>query len=137
MCWTISNYSKKLNKPEIWDNFEQMGGLRKRDRTYDIIFCLQLFLQNAASAGVPEKMNRMAGSCASSAWVRGGGEIVTGKWKRPCRCVLAYDKKDYIYFINILYQMGIDANIQIIPLSKDITFPDLGAGGAIWNLLPL
>ena len=35
---------------------------------------------------------------------------------------LAYDKKDYIYFINILYQMGIDANIQIIPLSKDITF---------------
>lgn len=32
-------------------------------------------------------------------------------------------KKDYIHFVNILYSMGIDANVKIIPLQKEIIYP--------------
>ena len=36
---------------------------------------------------------------------------------------LIYGRKDYIHFINILYQMGIDANLRTIPVRKTLAYP--------------
>ena len=35
---------------------------------------------------------------------------------------ISYDKKDYIHFVNILYQMGIDANVKVVPLTKELVY---------------
>lgn len=117
----IKLWAKKLNKPEIrtilskWEDYEE-------DRTYDIIFAYNCFYRMLHLRECLEKMNRMAGKLCIIGMGLGEVENYYREMEKALQVRLAYDKKDYIYFINILYQMGIDANIQIIPLSKDITF---------------
>ena len=40
---------------------------------------------------------------------------------------MSWEWKDYIYFVGVLYQMGIDANVMVLPFEKELSYPDTGA----------
>lgn len=35
---------------------------------------------------------------------------------------IQHEKKDYIHFVNILYSMGVDPNVKVIPLEKEVVY---------------
>ncbi len=38
-----------------------------------------------------------------------------------------WEWKDYMYFVGVLYQMGIDPNVRILPFTKTLSYPDVDA----------
>ena len=40
---------------------------------------------------------------------------------------VSWEWKDYIYFVGVLYQMGIDANVMVLPFEKELSYPDADA----------
>ena len=40
---------------------------------------------------------------------------------------VSWEWKDYIYFVGVLYQMGIDANVMVLPFEKELVYPDTDA----------
>ena len=119
----INRWSRELGKTEIntvcckWEDFEA-------DRKYDVIFGYNCFYRMLHLRECLEKMDRMAGKMCIIGMGMGEIEKYYLEMEEQLGVRLVYDKKDYIYFVNILYQMGIDANVKVIPLLKDISFGD-------------
>lgn len=40
---------------------------------------------------------------------------------------VSWEWKDYMYFVGVLYQMGIDANVMVLPFEKELSYPDADA----------
>lgn len=40
---------------------------------------------------------------------------------------MSWEWKDYIYFVGVLCQMGIDANVLVLPYEKELVYPDTDA----------
>ncbi len=96
------------------------------ERKYDLVFGYNCFYRQADLAQCFAKMNRaskklcVVGMTTGLApqWVHemvAAGGSTTWEWK------------DYIYFVGILYQMGIDANVRVIPYDKELVYPDADA----------
>jgi len=99
-----------------WEDF-------RPQQTYDLVFGYNCFYRQADLARCFAKMNGAAAklcvagmnSGTTPAWVRefaDAGARVNREWK------------DYIYFVGVLYQMGIRANVAVLPFTRDLRYPD-------------
>ena len=96
------------------------------ERTYDLVFGYNCFYRQGDLADCFARMTRAANKlCVAGmntglapAWVReldeAGGRV-------------SWEWKDYIYFVGVLYQMGIDANVMVLPFEKELVYPDTDA----------
>lgn len=96
------------------------------EHTYDLVFGYNCFYRQADLADCFARMNRAADKLCvvgmntgiAPAWIHeleeAGGEV-------------SWEWKDYIYFVGILYQMGIDPNVMILPFDKELSYPDRAA----------
>lgn len=96
------------------------------EQKYDLVFGYNCFYRQADLIDCFTRMNRAAGKlCVAGmnaglppAWIQEldeAGGAVSWEWK------------DYIYFVGVLYQMGIDPNVVVIPFEKEVSYPDLDA----------
>lgn len=101
---------------EKWEDFSPT-------QRYDLVFGYNCFYRQADLAACFGKMNAAAGkicvagmnSGMAPAWIQElaqAGAKVNWEWK------------DYIYFIGVLYQMGITANVTVLPFEKTLCYPD-------------
>ena len=96
------------------------------ERTYDLVFGYNCFYRQEDLADCFARMTRAANKlCVAGmntglapAWVReldeAGGRV-------------SWEWKDYIYFVGVLYQMGIDANVMVLPFEKELVYPNMDA----------
>ncbi|MGG7164637.1 class I SAM-dependent methyltransferase [Clostridium ihumii] len=114
----IAKENNKSNISTVFSKFEDFS----EDKNYDFIFGYSCFYRMRNLKDVFKKMNTLSNKLCM---VGMGMGIVTDYYKEmetSLNLELTHNKKDYIHFANILYQMGIDANIKIIPLEKKIIY---------------
>lgn len=86
--------------------------------TYDLVFGYNCFYRMIDLQGAFAKMNQYADKLCMMGMGMGVCPPYCLELEGLVDAKPIYEKKDYIYFINILYSMGIDPNVRIIPLSK-------------------
>ena len=110
----LNNVNSVHNK---WEDFSS-------SIKYDLIFGYNCFYRMEDLSLAFEKMNRCAGKlCAvgmntgiAPPWIQkmyNNGAEVSWEWK------------DYIYFVNVLYQMGIDPEVRIFPFTKQLYYENI------------
>ena len=93
-----------------WEDFES-------SIKYDVVFAYNCFYRIANLKEALTKINRV-GNKLRIIGMTSGPEKPHYKTLANQGVKIAFDRRDYIFFTNILYQMGIDANTRIIPLSR-------------------
>ena len=104
---------------EKWEDFVP-------GRTYDLVFGYNCFYRQADLAGCFARMDAAAGKLC----VAGMNTGLAPAWVRELDAAggrVSWEWKDYIYFVGVLYQMGIDANVVILPFEKELCYPDADA----------
>ena len=104
---------------EKWEDFVP-------GRTYDLVFGYNCFYRQADLAGCFARMDAAAGKLC----VAGMNTGLAPAWVRELDAAggrVSWEWKDYIYFVCVLYQMGIDANVVILPFEKELCYPDADA----------
>lgn len=99
-----------------WENFEPM-------QKYDLVFGWNCFYRQASLTDCMARIDRAAGKLC----VVGMNSGLAPLWVRELEAAGAqvnYEWKDYIYFVGALYEMGICANVQVLPFEKEYTYPD-------------
>lgn len=96
------------------------------ERRYDLVFGYNCFYRQADLTDCFRRMDRAADKLCvvgmntglAPAWIHeldeAGGQV-NWEWK------------DYIYFVGVLYQMGIDPNVAVLPFEKQLSYPDADA----------
>jgi ubiquinone/menaquinone biosynthesis C-methylase UbiE len=93
-----------------WEDFEAY-------KKYDVVFAYNCFYRIADIKEALAKINRV-GNKLRVIGMTSGPEKPHYKTLANQGFKIAFDRRDYIFFINILYQMGIDVNTRIIPLER-------------------
>ena len=99
-----------------WEEF-------KPERTYDLVFGYNCFYRQPDLADCFLRMNNAADKLCivgmntglAPAWVH---ELAEAGFD------VRWEWKDYFYFSGVLYQMGIDPNVTILPFTKELSYPD-------------
>lgn len=96
------------------------------EKRYDLVFGYNCFYRQTDLMDCFRRMDHAANKLCvvgtntglAPAWIHeldeAGGKI---RW----------EWKDYIYFVGVLYQMGIDPNVAILPFEKQLSYPDADA----------
>lgn len=118
----IAHENSLTNIQSVYTKWEDFSSSSK----YDLVFGYNCFyrLENLATAFW--KMNEYANKLCvvgmntgiAPAWIQElyqNGAEVFWEWK------------DYIYFVNVLYQMGIDPEVRIFPFTKELCYESLEA----------
>lgn len=94
------------------------------ERQYDLVFGYNCFYRQADLERCFQRMDQAAEKLCvvgmntglAPAWIHeldeAGGQV-NWEWK------------DYIYFVGVLYQMGIDPNVMVLPFEKELSYPDI------------
>lgn len=109
-CQNINTFQSK------WEDFNP-------GRKYDLVFGYNCFYRQADLARCFEKMN----GAAEKLCVAGMNSGIAPPWISELAAAGArvkWEWKDYIYFVGVLYQMGIHANVTVLPFTKTIRYPD-------------
>lgn len=96
------------------------------EKTYDLVFGYNCFYRQADLADCFGRMTRAAGKLC----VAGMNTGLAPAWTRELEEAggqVNWEWKDYIYFVGVLYQMGIDANVRVLPFEKELVYPDADA----------
>ena len=96
------------------------------EQTYDLVFGYNCFYRQADLADCFARMTRAAGKLC----VAGMNTGLAPAWTRELEEAggkVSWEWKDYIYFVGVLYQMGIDANVRVLPFEKELIYPDVDA----------
>lgn len=99
-----------------WEDFQA-------ERPYDLVFGYNCFYRQADLRDCFARMSR----CAAKLCVAGMNSGLAPQWARDLEeagCSIRWEWKDYIYFVNVLYQMGIDPDVAILPFAKAFVYPD-------------
>lgn len=92
------------------------------EKKYDAVFGYNCFYRIRDLRDCFQRMN----DCAEKLCMAGMGMGMMPPWyadmKKELGCPLIFGKKDMIYFINVLYDMGIDASMKVIPLKKKFVY---------------
>lgn len=99
-----------------WEDFAP------RER-YDLVFGYNCFYRQADLAQCFAKMN----GAARKLCVAGMNSGIAPAWVQELAAAgakIKWEWKDYIYFVVVLYQMGIHANVTVLPFSKTLRYPD-------------
>ena len=109
-CRNITVHHRK------WEEFQA-------ERPYDLVFGYNCFYRQADLRACFERMDR----CAGKLCVAGMNSGVAPQWVREMEeagAAISWEWKDYIYFVGVLYQMGIDPDVTILPFTKEFSYPD-------------
>ena len=90
-------------------------------RQYDLVFGYNCFYRLEDLAAAFWKMNRSADVLC----VAGMNTGIAPPWFHELEqsgASVSWEWKDCIYFVNILYQMGIDADVKIFPFTKQLRY---------------
>lgn len=87
-------------------------------KQYDIVFGYNCYYRIKDLQDCFTKMNQSAKKLCVAGMGMGMMPPYYIEMKEVLGIPLIYGKKDMIYFINILYSMGIDANMKVIPLHR-------------------
>lgn len=96
------------------------------DRTYDLVFGYNCFYRQA---DLPDCFRRMT-HAANKLCIAGMNTASKPRWMQELQAAGAkveWDWKDYFYFVGVLYQMGIDPNLRVIPFNKVLKYSDVDA----------
>lgn len=96
------------------------------EKRYDLVFGYNCFYRQADLTDCFRRMDRAADKLCvvgmntglAPVWIHELDEVggqVNWEWK------------DYIYFVGVLYQMGIDPNVAVLPFEKELSYPDTDA----------
>ncbi len=99
-----------------WEDFSE-------NKKYDMVFGYNCFYRLADLKACFEKMTKYSkkicvvgmNSGVAPAWVQ---EINQAGIK------VSWEWKDYIYFVNVLYQMGFDPQVKVLPFCKQFVYSD-------------
>ena len=95
-------------------------------RRYDLVFGYNCFYRQADLADCFRRMDRAADKLC----VAGMNTGLAPDWLHELDAAggrVSWEWKDYMYFVGVLYQMGIDANVMVLPFEKELSYPDTGA----------
>lgn len=109
-CSNITTHHRK------WEDFET-------EQAYDLVFGYNCFYRQADLRACFERMGR----CGKKLCVAGMNTGLAPQWVQELEkagCSVGWEWKDYIYFVNVLYQMGIDPNVTILPFTKTFVYAD-------------
>ncbi len=102
---------------EKWENFQT-------PHCYDLVFGYNCFYRQCSLRDCFLKMNALAGKMC----VAGMNTGLAPAWfhdMEEAGARIRWEWKDYLYFVGVLYQMGIDANVMIVPFHKELVYDDL------------
>ena len=108
-------------------DFENLRGIHSKwedfvpDRKYDLVFGYNCFYRHADLAACFRKMN----DSANTLCVVGMNTGLAPRWVHDLEEAggkVSWEWKDYVYFPGVLYQMGIDANVRILPFEKQLSY---------------
>lgn len=103
-----------------WEDFES-------EHRYDLVFGYNCFYRLLDLASALRKMNDLSVRLCVMGMNMGLAPAWFHAMEDELGLPINWQRKDYIYFINILYEMGIDPNVSIIPFSKELVYPDIQA----------
>lgn len=109
-CQNINTIQSK------WEDF-------KPEQKYDLVFGYNCFYRQTNLARCFEKMNA-AGKKLCIAGMNSGIAPVWVSELASTGAQVKWEWKDYIYFVGVLYQMGIHANVTVLPFTKELCYPD-------------
>ncbi len=96
------------------------------DQRYDVVFGYNCFYRQA---DLPDCFARMQ-RAARKLCVAGMNTGLAPVWAHELEAAGAqvrWEWKDYMYFVGVLYQMGIDPNVRVLPFTRSLSYPDLDA----------
>ncbi len=96
------------------------------DRKYDLVFGYNCFYRQS---DLPDCFARMQ-HAARKLCVAGMNTGLAPIWVHELEAAGAQVKwewKDYMYFVGVLYQMGIDANVRVLPFTRSLSYPNIDA----------
>lgn len=85
---------------------------------YDVVFGYNCFYRMHDLRACLEKMNRAARTLCIMGMSMGEMPPAYLEMERELGLPFRFGKKDYIYFVHILYQMGIDAEVAVLPFAR-------------------
>lgn len=96
------------------------------DEPFDLVFGYNCFYRQSSLRSCFARMDALAAKLC----VAGMNTGLAPLWFHEMEAAgaeLRWEWKDYLYFVGVLYQMGIDANVMIVPFRKELVYPDLEA----------
>ena len=99
------------------------------ERRYDLVFGYNCFYRQADLADCFRRMDRAADKLC----VAGMNTGLAPAWLHELDAAggrVSWEWKDYMYFVGVLYQMGIDANVMVLPFEKELSLPGHRRPGA-------
>lgn len=118
----IDRTARELGKKNIFSicsKWENMSGTEN----CDVVFGYNCFYRMLELKECLRIMNRTATRLCIVGMSVDGMTPYDLELKTALGARIVHDKKDYIHFVNILYQMGIDANVKVVPLEKELVYP--------------
>lgn len=105
--------------PVKWEDY--------RENCYDIVFGFNCFYRMREIEVCLEKINDTANKLCIIGMTSGPEQEYFREMEEVLGLEIKYHKLDYIYLINILYQLEIDCNVKIVPLENDYLFDSFEA----------
>lgn len=100
--------------PIKWEAFET-------DKQYDLVFGYNCFYRQEDLADCFSRMQHTARKLCVAGMNTGLAPIWVHELEEAGAQV-HWEWKDYMYFVGVLYQMGIDPNVRILPFQKTLTY---------------
>lgn len=91
----------------------------------DVIVGFNCFYRMQTIEGCLKKINRLAGKLCVIGMTSGPEQPYYKEMEKQLGAEINYHRLDYIYLINILYQLGIDCNVKMVLLKKRYHFLSL------------
>ena len=113
---------KKVNIKTIPVKWEEYNSGR-----YDVVFGYNCFYRMREIEGCLQKINDTAEKLCVIGMTSGPEQEYFRELEKVMGLKIKYHRLDYIYLINVLYQLGIDCNVKIVPLENDYVFEDFEA----------
>lgn len=105
--------------PAKWEEYQE--------GCYDVVFGFNCFYRMREIEVCLQKINDMADKLCVIGMTSGPEQEYFREMEEVLGLEIKYHRLDYIYLTNILYQLGIDCNVKIVPLEKDYVFDSFEA----------
>ena len=92
--------------------------------SFDAVVGVNCFYRMRDMKSVIEKMNKLSNKLCILALTSGPDRPHYIELNKNCGYEIKSTKRDYIYLYNIIYDLGIDANVEVIDLKKDYIYDD-------------
>ncbi|MDO4669129.1 MAG: class I SAM-dependent methyltransferase [Butyricicoccus pullicaecorum] len=112
-------YHNLTAHPVKWEAFEP-------DKQYDLVFGYNCFYRQEDLVDCFSRMQRTARKLCVAGMNTGLAPVWVHELEQA-GAQIHWEWKDYMYFVGVLYQMGIDPNVRILPFQKTLTYPNTAA----------